>query len=155
MKTTSKKSVGEKKKAHTQCTARNKPLKKKFRREFEEIRLSKQRPFGETWVPMIMAISLKSCSRQLTFALNEREEMRNSIQKEWDKHVTVAARSSWLGLCLNVRKTHTNRSASISLIWAEEKYIIEIEERRRKRVRAGGASGGDNEDDGERSGDEE
>jgi hypothetical protein len=78
MKTTSKKSVGEKKKAHTQCTARNKPLKKKFRREFEEIRLSKQRPFGETWVPMIMAISLKSCSRQLTFALNEREEMVSS-----------------------------------------------------------------------------
>ncbi|KAJ7909235.1 hypothetical protein B0H13DRAFT_1877861 [Mycena leptocephala] len=63
-------------------------------------------------------------------------------QKEWDKPVTVAARSSWLGLCVNVRKTHTNRSACISLIWAEEKYIIEIEERRRKRVRAEGASGG-------------
>ncbi|KAJ7836090.1 hypothetical protein B0H13DRAFT_1913295 [Mycena leptocephala] len=55
-------------------------------------------------------------------------------EKEWDKPVTVAARSSWLGLCVNVRKTHTNRSAWISLIWAEEKYMIEIEERRRKRV---------------------
>ncbi|KAJ7807246.1 hypothetical protein B0H13DRAFT_1929108 [Mycena leptocephala] len=63
-------------------------------------------------------------------------------QKEWDKPVTVAARSSWLGLCVNVWKTHTNRSTCISLIWAEEKYIIEIEERRRKRVRAEGASGG-------------
>jgi hypothetical protein len=78
-----------------------------------------------------------------------------SCQKEWDKPVTVAARSSWLGLCVNVRKTHTNRSACISLIWAEEKYMIEIEERGRKRVRAEGASSGDNEDNGERSGDEE
>ncbi|KAJ7918126.1 hypothetical protein B0H13DRAFT_1869613 [Mycena leptocephala] len=167
------------------------PEKKKFRREFEEIRLSKQRPFGETWVPMIMAISLKSRSCQPTFALNERDEMVSSTciigidftsavsnrggctreesntetmttaksplsaipcQKEWDKPVTVAARSFWLGLCVNVRKAHTNRSACISLIWAEEKYIIEIEERRRKKVRAEEASGGDNEDDGERSG---